>query len=78
MARQRWQCRPLTRARWADLEALFGDNGACGGCWCMLWRLPSKVFAAQKGDGNRQAMKPLVASGTVPGLLAYLGERPAG
>jgi len=31
--------RPLTPARWKDLEALFGERGACGGCWCMFWRL---------------------------------------
>ena len=30
---------PLTPERWADLEELFGENGACGGCWCMWWRL---------------------------------------
>jgi len=27
--------RPLTRARWRDLEKLFGERGACAGCWCM-------------------------------------------
>jgi hypothetical protein len=31
---------PLTSVRWADFETLFGKNGACGGCWCMLSRLP--------------------------------------
>ena len=24
----------LTPDRWGDLEALFGERGACGGCWC--------------------------------------------
>jgi hypothetical protein len=24
---------PLTTARWRDLEKLFGERGACGGCW---------------------------------------------
>lgn len=72
------QCHPLTEARWSDFEQLFGRNGACGGCWCMLWRLPPKQFDAQKGDGNRKAMKALVASGEVPGLLGYLDGRPVG
>jgi hypothetical protein len=29
---------PATAERWPDLEALFGKNGACAGCWCMWWR----------------------------------------
>jgi len=64
-------CHPLTPDRWNDFEALFGRNGACGGCWCMLWRLPRKQFDIQKGDLNHAAMKALVESGAEPGLLAY-------
>jgi GNAT superfamily N-acetyltransferase len=69
---------PLTPERWRDFEQLFGKNGACGGCWCMLWRLTRKEFDAQKGDANRQAMRALVEGGTVPGLLAYAGAEPVG
>ena len=29
---------PLDISRWSDFEFLFGDRGACGGCWCMSWR----------------------------------------
>lgn len=64
---------PLTPRRWADFESLFGARGACGGCWCMWWRIPRKTFEAQKGDGNRAAMKALVDSDRVPGLLGYQG-----
>lgn len=71
-------CHPLTPDRWNDFEGLFGQNGACGGCWCMLWRLPRKEFDAQKGDGNREAMKALVESGAEPGLLAYSGDEAVG
>ena len=46
---------PLTPQRWADLERLFGANGACGGCWCMWWRLKRPEFDAGKGEGNRAA-----------------------
>lgn len=74
----RLQCHPLTEARWDDFERLFGRNGACGGCWCMLWRLPRKQFEAQKGDGNRNAMRALVAAGETPGLLGYLDDRTVG
>jgi GNAT superfamily N-acetyltransferase len=68
----------LTRDRWADFAELFGDRGACGGCWCMFWRLPRKEFNARKGEGNRSAMKALVESGVIPGLLGYLDGRPVG
>lgn len=72
------RCLPLTSDRWDEFEALFGKNGACGGCWCMLWRLPRKQFESRKGDGNREAMKALVASGVEPGLLAYLDGEAVG
>jgi GNAT superfamily N-acetyltransferase len=69
---------PLTPGRWQDLEALFGANGACGGCWCMWWRLKRAEFEKGKGAGNRRAFQKLVAAGGAPGLLAYDGARPVG
>jgi GNAT superfamily N-acetyltransferase len=62
---------PLTPDRWNDFEALFGPRGACGGCWCMWWRIKRSDFDQQKGAGNRIALQQIVASGEVPGLLAY-------
>jgi len=67
---------PVTQKRWSDVEALFGEKGACGGCWCMLWRLTRKEFEQQKGEANRQAMKAIVESGGIPGLLAYSRKQP--
>jgi GNAT superfamily N-acetyltransferase len=69
---------PLTSGRWSDFEKLFGEHGACGGCWCMWWRLKRSDFERQKGEDNRRAMKILVHSGEVPGLLAYAGDVPVG
>ncbi len=69
---------PLTPERWDDLEALFGRRGACGGCWCMYWRLKRSEFEQHKGEGNRQALKALVEGGQVPGLLAYADSQPVG
>jgi GNAT superfamily N-acetyltransferase len=66
---------PLTPERWSDFEALFGERGAYGGCWCMWWRLKRAEFERQQGEGNRLAMKAIVESGEVPGLLAYDGGR---
>lgn len=69
---------PATRARWKDVEALFGERGACGGCWCMAWRLGGALFRAGKGAGNRQRLRALVEGGSAPGLLAYDGRTPVG
>lgn len=68
---------PVTKDRWSDFEILFGERGACGGCWCMLWRLTRKEFESQKGEGNRRAMKAVVQSGQIPGIMAYSQGQPA-
>jgi GNAT superfamily N-acetyltransferase len=62
---------PLTRSRWKDFEQLFGKSGAYGGCWCMWWRSKRSEFEKRGGSGNRRAIKRIVDSGTVPGILAY-------
>lgn len=66
---------PLTLDRWKDLERLFGKRGACGGCWCMWWRLKRTEFERQKGEKNKAALKKIVRSGQVPGILAYADEK---
>jgi GNAT superfamily N-acetyltransferase len=68
----------LTPSRWADFEKLFGQNGACAGCWCLWWRLPHNQWIAQKGEGNRKAMRSLVARRQTPGLLAYADGQAVG
>lgn len=77
-SRDRFEIRPLTKDRWSDFADLFGPRGACGGCWCMWWKLKRSEFEKRKGEGNRRAMKRLVDRGEVPGLLAYDGDRPVG
>jgi GNAT superfamily N-acetyltransferase len=69
---------PLTSSRWNNLEQLFGPRGACGGCWCMWWRLPRSEFLRNRGEQNRKALKNIVDSGKVPGVLAYLDSKPIG
>ena len=75
---------PVTPERWRDLEMLFkggaipGDSLAGGGCWCMEWRLRPSQWAKQLGEANRKAMKRIVASGEIPGLLAYVNGEPVG
>jgi predicted GNAT family acetyltransferase len=67
---------PLTKKRWSDFETLFGERGACGGCWCMLWRLKRSEFERQKGKKNKLAMKAIVESGEIPGILAFSRGQP--
>lgn len=67
----KYEFRALTPDRWSDLEQLFGERGACGGCWCMWWRLKRSAFNQQKGEKNKAAFKAVVDSGDAPGILAY-------
>jgi GNAT superfamily N-acetyltransferase len=70
--------RPATPDRWSDVEALFGQNGACGGCWCQFWKQTPAEYRAGKGAANRRALGRQVRAGLVPGLLAYAGEEAVG
>ncbi len=72
----RLKCRPASGSHWSDVEALFGERGACGGCWCMAWRLPSREFRASQGDKNKRMLRQLVEAGKMPGILGYLGREP--
>ena len=57
-------------ATWDGFTAVMGDKGGCGGCWCMLWRLPKKQMDAQMGEANRLAMKAIFETDGSPGLVA--------
>ena len=77
-AKAKLACHPATPERWKDLEALFGERGACGGCWCMSWRLSHSTFQSRKGEPNRKALRRLVRSGREPGILLYDGPTAIG
>ena len=38
------------------IEALFGERGACAGCWCMHWRLErgGQLWRAMQGEPNKR------------------------
>lgn len=78
MGKRIYEIRPLTDERWDDLEDLFGANGACGGCWCMYWRIPRKEYNAQKGEMNKKAFREIVKDNVIPGLIAYDGDLAVG
>jgi GNAT superfamily N-acetyltransferase len=69
---------PLDITRWEDFETLFGERGACGGCWCMSWRLKKSEFEKQKGNLNKEAMKRLVEKNETIGMLAFIDGKVIG
>jgi GNAT superfamily N-acetyltransferase len=64
---------PLTPDLWPALEDLFGQNGACNGCWCMYWRIGA-AYRKRSREKNRAAFRRIVKSGPAPGLIAFDGD----
>jgi GNAT superfamily N-acetyltransferase len=69
--------RPLTPDFWPALEALFGESGAVGGCWCMYWRIGSAIRGRPR-EHNKAEFREVVRRGPPPGLLAFDGELAVG
>jgi GNAT superfamily N-acetyltransferase len=68
---------PLTPDLWPALENLFGELGACNGCWCMYWRIGS-AYRKQPREENKAAFREVVNHGPPPGLVAFDGDVPVG
>ena len=64
---------PLTPDLWPALEDLFGEKGACNGCWCMYWRIGA-AYRKQPRGKNKAAFRRVVTHGPPPGLLAFDGD----
>ena len=69
--------RPLTPDLWSALTDLFGENGACNGCWCMYWRIGS-AYRKRIHSDNKAAFREVVKLGPPPGLLAFNDDLPVG
>ncbi len=61
----------LSLQNWDNFVELFGDNGACGGCWCMYFRLSKADFSAGKYSVNKSRIKEPVRSSRPTGILAF-------
>jgi GNAT superfamily N-acetyltransferase len=74
------ELRALRRNDWKIVLALFGDNGACGGCWCMWWRVErgGKLWEENKGRKNKAALRKLIEGGKAYGILAFSDGKPVG
>ena len=44
----------------------------------MWWRLTHSEFSKQKGEKNKKALKNIVDSGQIPGIIAYAEGNPIG
>jgi GNAT superfamily N-acetyltransferase len=72
-------CKPLTVDQWHHFQKLFGEKGACGGCWCMYWRLKRSDFLSSKGIGNKRLFRQVVQRAEIPpGLLLFSASEPVG
>lgn len=69
--------RPLTTDLWPALEDLFGERGACNGCWCMYWRIGG-IYRKQSNEINKAEFHRVVAKGPPPGLIAFDGKLAVG
>jgi GNAT superfamily N-acetyltransferase len=76
LQKKKFAYHPLTKDRRKDFEMLLGERGACGGCWCMSWRLKRAEFEKQKGTGNKNAMRIIINANETPGVLAYYDGKP--
>jgi GNAT superfamily N-acetyltransferase len=56
---------------------LFGEKGACGGCWCMYWRQKSTDFKKNKDEPNKKLFRQLVDEKKELGLIFYVNNEPA-
>ena len=69
----------MTPRRWEDLEKLFGEKGACGGCWCMWWRIDKgEKWQDVKGAPAKKRLRAMIENGAVRGLIAYDQNEPIG
>ena len=71
------ETRLLTSDLWPALTNLFGEKGACYGCWCMYWRV-GNAYRKRPRSENKAAFRKLVKLGPPPGLLAFHEGLPVG
>jgi GNAT superfamily N-acetyltransferase len=68
---------PLSKTNWRKFAQFFENNGACGKCWCMYFRLKKQAFEEGKENGgNKELMKKLVWDEQPTGMLGFYEGRP--
>ena len=64
--------RPVTAARWKDLEDLFESRGGPKYCWCMAWRATSRAASIVARPQRKSALKAASERRIPIGILGYL------
>ena len=75
---------PANRAGWEDLQAVFGVRGGPARCWCQRYKLaPRESFGAVPAEERADRLRDQSRCGQprsagTSGLVAYVGDQPAG
>ena len=71
------QVRPATQ--FEDVKTIVGPKRPDANvCWCLSYRIPSKLNQALHGTERGDLVRQLVAEDPPPGVLAYDGDEPVG
>ncbi|MGW7432269.1 GNAT family N-acetyltransferase [Streptomyces sp. NPDC054861] len=63
----------------ADLRAVLGPKSpGANVCWCLSYRIPSKLNNELRGPARGDYVAELCRKGPPPGVLAYDGDEPVG
>ena len=69
--------RPASVETWPALEDLFGEKGACNGCWCMYWRIGNQ-YNKRSRDLNKSEFQQIIKNGPPPGIMAFHHQKAVG
>ncbi|MFE2048389.1 GNAT family N-acetyltransferase [Streptomyces sp. NPDC059459] len=62
-----------------DVRTLLGPKSPTANvCWCLSYRIPSKVNNELRGPARGAYVEELCRTGPPPGVLAYDGDEPVG
>ncbi len=64
---------------WPSIKKLFGETGACGGCWCQSWRTAKdEKWDKIKGNTAKKRFRAQILAGKAHGIVAFDGKEPIG
>jgi GNAT superfamily N-acetyltransferase len=67
---------PLSPENWDQFVELFGKKGACGGCWCMYFRMGKQEFREGTKNGvNKERMEKVVSDKKASGIMAFMDDK---
>ncbi|MCI1634639.1 GNAT family N-acetyltransferase [Bifidobacterium sp.] len=70
--------RPATVGRWHDLQDVLNGGGDGKSCQCMWPVMQGARWRECSVEERKSALHDEIASGPAPGIIAYVGDIPAG